>query len=117
MKHLSHQEYVEERARDIVKIADKTQTGAMRLLLAACQISSILTSSPNRRAGVREEDFLFLKGVHSECDGLPLGEERQYWAEASLREKDIQAQSYEQAIQEDLRITFSRVVQDIKPMP
>jgi len=112
--NLSYKEYVRLRAQTTIEITNSARSGDIGLLLAACEINSILHELPELERRVREEDFLFLTGVASECDGLPLGNERQYWAPASLQEKDAEAQAYELAIRGHLLTAFARIADDLK---
>jgi hypothetical protein len=111
---LCHAEYVQKRAHDAVEIIDGARRGEIGFLLAAIKINSILHELPEFERRVREDDFLFLTGVASECDGLPLGSERQYWAPVSLEEKDIHADAYERAVHADLLTTFARIADDLR---
>jgi hypothetical protein len=45
-----------------------------------------------------------------------LSTERQYWAENSLREKDLIAQTLEQEIHDDVLAAFARIADDLKRM-
>lgn len=47
---------------------------------------------------IHEDALLFLLGVDSESDALPLGAERQYWADHALHEKDRTADAYEKKV-------------------
>ena len=111
--HMSHEEYVQETGGTAVDIARKAMRGEMSLLLAVREISSALQALPERERRVRKDDFIFFKAVSSECDELPLGTERQYWAPESLQEKDLLAQSYEQKIREDILSALARIADDL----
>ena len=114
--HINHEEYVEQQLRNALDVTRQALQSGTGLLLAACRLSTILHTVPELERKIQPSDFLFLKGVDSECDGLPLGPERQYWAPASLREKDAIAQSYEQAIREDLVAAFTRIADSLSSM-
>jgi len=114
--NLSHEEYVRKRAQDAADIVRRAQSGTIGLLLAACKINSILHELSELQKRAKREDFLFLTGVASECDELPLDSERQYWAPQSLKEKDRKAQAYEQAIREELLTAFARIANDLKEL-
>jgi hypothetical protein len=111
--HMSHEEYVQQTCGTALDIARKAMNGEMSLLLAVREINSALHGIPEHERRVRDEDFIFFTAVSSECDGLPLGTERQYWAPESLREKDVQAQSYEQKIREDILSALARIADDL----
>ena len=111
--HISHEEYVQQSGGTALDIARRAMNGEIGLLLAVLQINSALHGLPELEKKVRRSDFLFLKGVSSECDELPLGTERQYWAPESLRDKDLRAQSYEQKIREDILSALARIADDL----
>lgn len=110
----SHGEYVEHRRHDVLQLVQQAIDGSVGLLLAVRGINSALHELPELEKRVRETDFLFLTGVSSECDELPLGDERQHWAPDSLREKDQLAQAFEQRIREDALTAFTRIAADLK---
>jgi hypothetical protein len=110
----SHGEYLEQRCRDVIEMVQQAVNGTVGLLLAVREINAALHELPELEKRVREADFLFLTGVSSECDGLPLGTERQYWAPDSLQEKDLQAQSYERKIREEVLSAFARIADHLK---
>jgi hypothetical protein len=113
---MSHEEYVRQTAREVVQTALKAIDEETGLLLAARQIYTSLWTLPELQNVIKEEDFLFLKAVDSECDGLPLGSERQYWAPEALREKDVKSRPYEQTIAKDLLSTFARIAESLKQL-
>jgi hypothetical protein len=104
---------VQQSGGTALDIARKAMNGEISLLLAVRQINSALHGLPERERKIRNEDFIFFKAVSSECDELPLGTERQYWAPESLREKDLRAQSYEQKIREDILSALARIADDL----
>lgn len=110
----SHGEYLEQRCRDVIEMVQQAVNGTVGLLLAVREINAALHELPELEKRVREADFLFLTGVSSECDGLPLGTERQYWAPDSLQEKDLQAQSYEREIREEVLSASARIADHLK---
>jgi hypothetical protein len=111
--HMSHEEYAQQTAGTAADIARKAMRGEMGLLLAVREINSALHALPEGERRIRNDDFIFFKVVSSECDGLPLGTERQYWAPESLRERDLLAQSYEQKIREDILSALARIADDL----
>jgi hypothetical protein len=111
---MSHEEYVERRKQDVVKVLTQAPDGSIGLLLTACKINSALHELKELEKSVQEKDFLFLTGVASECDELPLGDERQYWAPNSLREYDLRAQAYESQVRSDLLKVFARIADSLK---
>jgi hypothetical protein len=111
--HMSHEEYVQQSGGTARDIARKAMNGEISLLLAVREINSALHGLPELERKVQRSDFLFFKGVSSECDELPLGTERQYWAPESLREKDLRARSYEQKIRKDILSALARIADDL----
>jgi hypothetical protein len=111
--HMTHEEYVQQAGGTVLDIARKAMNGEISLLLAVREINSALHGLPERERRVRDDDFIFIKAVSSECDELPLGTERQHWAPESLREKDLLAQSYERKIREDILSALARIADDL----
>jgi hypothetical protein len=76
----------------VVEVASAIVAGGIRPLLGARMLIGHL-----RQLGrnVDPETVRFLEGVDSESDHLPLGEERKFWAETALKEKDQVAGFYE----------------------
>jgi hypothetical protein len=91
----------------------RAQNGDIGLLLAVREIHGILWELPDLETKPESADVLFLKGVSSECDDLPLGSERQYWAPEALREKDALAASYETRIRDKALLAFARIADDL----
>ncbi|MGA8428743.1 MAG: hypothetical protein WB729_02900 [Candidatus Sulfotelmatobacter sp.] len=111
-QHMSHEVYVEQIRHDVLRVIKQAIDAKVRLLLAVRDIYAPL-HQPELEKNVRPEDFLFLKVVASECDGLPLGTERQYWAPESLREKDLEIESYERKIGAELLSTLARIADSL----
>lgn|ERR1700733_2112937 len=109
---MSHEEYVEQRRHDVLQRIQQAMDAKVGLLLAVRDVYAFL-HQPEFRNRIRSEDYLFLKGVESECDGLPLGTERQFWAPESLREKDLKIESYEQEIRPELLSTLARIADSL----
>ena len=49
-----------------------------------------------------DEDFVLFIGINSETDSLPIGDERQYWNEEVLIEKDKEITEYETRVKQDV---------------
>jgi hypothetical protein len=112
--HMSHGEYLAFRAGQILEIIERARNGQNGLFLAVRKINGILHELPELERKVEPSDFLFLTGVDSECDGFPLGEERQYWAPDSLKEKDVLIAQYEAGIREKVVSSFLRIADRLK---
>lgn len=79
----------------IAEIASRILSGEVRPLLGARLLDSY---SHHLEKELDWEIVRLMRGVASEVDGLPLGQERQYWADKALREKDRLADSYEEHV-------------------
>ena len=79
----------------IAEIALRILSGEVRPLLGAQMLDYFLHPLEKE---VDWEIVRLMKGIASEVDGLPLGQERQYWADQALREKDRLADSYEERV-------------------
>ena len=80
---------------ELVRIAKDIIEGRVRPLVGAVQLC------PHVHTLEREIDpqsGKLIVGVSSECDGLPLGHERQYWAAAALQQKDKLTDAYEASV-------------------
>ena len=79
----------------VVEVASAIVAGGIRPLLGARMLLGHL-----RHLGpdVAPDIVRFLAGLDSESDHLPLGEERKFWAETALKEKDQVAGFYEQRV-------------------
>jgi hypothetical protein len=111
--HLSHKEYLAYRRGQVIVLVHRAQSGEFGLLLAVREIHGILWELADLEKKPESADVLFLKGVSSECDDLPLGSERQYWAPDSLREKDARAADYEARIRDKVLLAFARIADDL----
>jgi hypothetical protein len=113
---MSSEEFDKTEANKILQLAANTTAGGVALLLAVREIVQILHGSQTLQGIIDDRDFRFLVGVSSECDELPLGAERQYWAPESLREKDLRSQKYENLIGNEVRSTLMRIAANLQPM-
>lgn len=89
--------------RDIIsrarRIAEMTIDGEFDPLLASRELVLMKNRLPNADSPAWEP----LEGVASEVDGLPLGDERRFWAPEALREKDQEADSYRSLVKDVVR--------------
>jgi hypothetical protein len=53
-------------------------------------------------SAVPQEVMVVFVAVESEVDGLPIGPERAYWAEGSLRVKDQEAATYREQVRSNV---------------
>jgi hypothetical protein len=83
----------------VIEIASAMLDGSMRPLLGARNLVGYFFRLQKE---IDPKTFNFIRGVSSECDGLPIGEERKYWAEDALRQKDAKALDYENRIRSEL---------------
>jgi hypothetical protein len=77
---------------ELVRIARDVVEGRIRPLVGACQLCRYVQTLKNE---INPESWKLIVAVSSECDGLALGPERQYWAPSALREKDKRSAAYE----------------------
>jgi hypothetical protein len=113
---MSHEEYLAHMREQVLDLVRQAQTGEVGLLLAVREIRAILRDLADLEKKPESADLLFLTGVWSQCDHLPLGSERQYWAPDSLREKDAEAASYTAQVRDDVLLAFARIANDLKPL-
>jgi|ERR1700678_1584424 hypothetical protein len=110
----SPEEYVTYRRGHVLGLIRQAQNGEIGLLLAVREAQIIRRELAELQKRPESADLLFLTGVSSESDELPLGSERQYWAPDSLREKDAKAHAYEERIREKVLSSFARIADDLK---
>ncbi len=84
---------------ELLRIAHEIVDGRVRPLAGACALCGHLHAVEGE---LNRNSRDLIVGVASECDGLPLGSERQYWAPEALREKDKKADEYEQQVGQDI---------------
>jgi hypothetical protein len=114
--HMSGEEYLAHRKRQVLGLIRQAQSGEVGLLLAAREVHGILWEVADLEKKPESADLLFLMGISSECDGLPLGSERQYWAPDSIREKDAEAALYTAQIRDELLLAFARIAEDLEQL-
>ena len=114
--HMSHEEYLAHRRGQVLDLVRQAQNGGVGLLLAVREIEALLRELAQLEKKPESADLLFLKVVSSECDDLPLGSERQYWALGSLREKDEQAARYAAQVHDHVLLIFARIADDLQQL-
>src|ERR1051326_1009300 len=107
--NISAEKYVAYRISQVLETIQEVSEGQGNLLLAVRNISGALHELKELERRVGAADFRYLTGISSECDDLPLGNERQYWASDSLQEKDLQAGKYESQVRDRVLQVFARV--------
>jgi len=93
---MSHDEYLATvkataKAR-IVEISQSVLSGRINVLPAAREISGLLHQIESE---IESEDQLLFAGIASETDDLPIGTERQHWAEEAFAVKEVAIARYE----------------------
>ena len=82
---MSHEEYVYGQQQRVVQVAEQILNQEIGLIEGARLLSRL-------RGEVTESqfdpDFTLFVGIDSETDALPVGDERQLWADSVLLEKD-----------------------------
>lgn len=104
---MSHEEYVAKQRIKAVDIASKMLDGKLGLIEGVRQLVPL----QNEIGNSNEEEFLVFKGVESETDELPIGEARNSWSEAALREKDAEIQEYEDQVRASVLDACRRFIQ------
>jgi hypothetical protein len=75
-------------------IARKTVEGDYDVLLACRDLADVREEIPS----IPDELMDVFVGVASEIDGLPIGHEREHWAEEALKSKDRQVMEYRERV-------------------
>ena len=57
-----------------------------------------------------DDDFVLFIGINSETDSLPIGDERQYWNEKILIEKDKEIAEIEARVKQDVFDTCQKLI-------
>ena len=113
-KHMTHEEYVDFRRRQVLEMATARAEDGISLLLNVWRINAALQELPELGRRADQSDILFLTGVVSESDEFPLGDERKHWSPNSLLEKDRLAQTYATEIRQDVLATFARIADSLR---
>jgi len=80
----------------VLEIARNTLDGKYDPLLACRDLATLRERLPR----VTHSVMNIFVGIASEVDALPIGSERQHWAAAPLRLKDIEAAEYRERVQD-----------------
>src|ERR1041385_1274480 len=107
-------EYVAYRISQVLETIQEVSEKQVNLLLAVRNINGVLHELKELEQRVDPADFRYLTGISSECDDLPLGKERQYWAPDSLQEKDLDAANYESQVRDRVLQVFVRIAAALK---
>ena len=91
-----------ERAKEIAR---RALSGERDSLLACRDLADLRGRLP----GVSDQTMNIFVGVASEVDDLPIGAEREHWADEVLRSKDIAAADY----RERVRATVEEALQEL----
>jgi hypothetical protein len=89
---ISHQDYVDNQQAKVVEIASKMIDGQIGIIDGSRQLSGLYHSVSNLSF---DEDFIVFVAINSETDNLPIGSERQYWADSALAMKDEEIKNAE----------------------
>jgi hypothetical protein len=104
--HPSHEEFVLSVSRQMGELVHAAAEGKILSLVAVREILWRLNSLKEIE---RDPDMLFPVGIDSESDSFPLGQERQYWAADSLRERDEAANRYESKVRDKVISSLERL--------
>ena len=95
----SHEEYVNLLRKQIVQVATKILNEELGLIEGTRLLSAASREVTNNQF---DPDFLLFVAVDSETDALPIGKERQYWADYALVEKDKEIKRAEEFYREQI---------------
>ena len=90
--HLSHNEYVESKRRQVVETAQAMLSGQLGYLVGSRQLSALRHEID---VADSDADFLTFVGIDSDTDALPLGEARRHWSAEALTRLEPEIQSAE----------------------
>lgn len=93
MNKLSHQQYVINSKKKIVRICERVFANELSILEAAREITALRFEA---ELDENDENILTLVGIDSETDHLPIGnKERDLWNVEALKQKDKEIKEYE----------------------
>lgn len=104
---MTHEEYVAKQRIKAVEVASKILDGKIGLIEGVRR----LVSFQNEIGSANDEEFLVLKGIESETDDFPIGEARQNWSEAILKDKDAEIEEYEDQVRASVVDACRRFIQ------
>jgi hypothetical protein len=109
----SFEEFLAQMKARALDVMSHAQRGEIGLLLAVREVHGILWKLAELEGVPKSADLLLLKRVSSECDELPLGSERLFWAPPSLRAKDEQIDRYSAKVRDKVLLAFVRISDDL----
>ncbi|MCB8979707.1 MAG: hypothetical protein H6657_20040 [Ardenticatenaceae bacterium] len=83
--NMSHEEYVYRQQQRVVQVAEQILNQEIGLIEGTRLLSRLRGEVTE---GQFDPDFTLFIGIDSETDALPVGDERQFWADSVLLEKD-----------------------------
>jgi hypothetical protein len=83
-------EFDETSLERVKRIAVQALSGEIHMFLACIKISNETINLQN----IPREITVVFDGIASEIDGLPIGDERQYWDTVALLEQDKEIERY-----------------------
>ncbi|MBK9926785.1 MAG: hypothetical protein IPP66_16045 [Anaerolineales bacterium] len=86
-----HREYLLTVQNQVVDVCEAILCGETSVLLGARTLSRLHYELFKQI----DDDFVLFIGIDSETDNLPIGDERKYWNEKVLVEKDKEIAEYE----------------------
>jgi hypothetical protein len=90
--HLSHDEYVNAKRRQVADTAQAMLNGELSFLVGSRRLVALRHEVD---AGDRDSCFRTFIAIDSETDALPLGEVRKHWSAAALASLETEIQSAE----------------------
>jgi hypothetical protein len=105
---MSHEDYVHSQQAKVVDIASKMIDGQIGIIDGSRQLSRLRNSVSDLDF---DEDFMVFVAIDSETDDLPVGSERQYWADSALAMKDQEIKDAELSFREQALTGCKRLIE------
>ncbi|HEV3091791.1 MAG TPA: DUF2489 domain-containing protein [Candidatus Cybelea sp.] len=98
---------MESSKAQLVSVARAMLEGQLDLVAGVRRLMKLLLDMPDPEW----DAFDVIRGVESETDDLPVGEERALWNSKALAEKDIVRQDYEEKVRPVVLEACTRIVE------
>lgn len=95
---MTHEDYINQLRIKQVETANGILASQIEILEGIRRLVAI-----QRELGApNDDDSLFLIGVESESDHLPIGNSRKYWNGAALKERDSEIRAFESTVRDQV---------------
>ena len=98
---MTNEEYVKLQKNRVVKIANKLLNDDIGIIEGSRLLSSLRHEVTDEREQL-DPDFLIFVVIDSDTDSLPVGKQREYWADYALVAKDKEVKQAEDFYREDV---------------